>query len=428
MQASDLFKSLHDGQAVREIERIYAAQSAVEAMCRAAGVNNAEELFSLSERAAGAGQLHSRTSAVSDFLVEREKMRISEIERALGGQTAQAIFSVQASAASQVGIESLNQWLARSFVGDVGASALRDLDRNWSQLVQDDRWNAIGQVAQTLSLSDGYGTSVAAALARQQLERERFAQRVLGATELTVMAQGVARLAPFLESVSTLMRAELGDFSSWTDWSVFATADGAERSAIYSEQGFSPALSSVPADEVADVLLSEKPDSGLVRLDSPLPVELFLRAKDDDERMVLANKCLKALELELRAFIEREMRRVFGANWMKTHLSQKLILGWKEKAEIEAKNLGRPPAPLMDYADFTEYEVIITGNAAWEKVFKRHFRVKEDVKAAFYRLRPLRVATAHHRILLNEEVAILAFEGTRLMRQMRAPLIDITDT
>ena len=100
---------------------------------------------------------------------------------------------------------------------------------------------------------------------------------------------------------------------------------------------------------------------------------------------------LRHFEVALRQFIERVMKGTFGSAWMKQRLPSAMRDSWIEKKD-KAVGAGNPEFPLIDYADFTDYKVIIERRDNWDAVFKAVFGRIEDVRESFQRLFHVRIA------------------------------------
>ena len=111
------------------------------------------------------------------------------------------------------------------------------------------------------------------------------------------------------------------------------------------------------------------------------------------------------------------MTAAIGKNWIKHRVSGEIRQLWKEKQKTAYEN-GEPQRPLIDYADFTDYEAIIARNDNWEEVFAPIFRRKTLVHESFQRLYPIRVCTMHARIITQDDELYLFTETQRLLKAM----------
>jgi Swt1-like HEPN len=88
---------------------------------------------------------------------------------------------------------------------------------------------------------------------------------------------------------------------------------------------------------------------------------------------------------------------------------------WREKKE-KALKAGQPEFALIQYADFSDYKVIIERADNWAKAFKPVFQRQDDVRESLQRLYPVRIATAHARPITREDALMLVVETTRLLK------------
>ena len=72
--------------------------------------------------------------------------------------------------------------------------------------------------------------------------------------------------------------------------------------------------------------------------------------------------------------------------------------------------------PLIEYADFSDYRMIIERGDNWRSAFKSVFRRQEDVRESLQRLNPVRIATMHSRIVTLEDELLLIVETSRVLK------------
>jgi hypothetical protein len=237
-----------------------------------------------------------------------------------------------------------------------------------------------------------------------------------GVAQLAMVAQSVNRLAPFETTINEFLRFELGDYRDNIVWKDADFHDAAFRVKFYRDQGFSPVIAGLAGETISECLEVAAESQGVVQIETILPLSIFLPEISADERMAQAFQCLRMIERHVRNLVDGLMTKMFGRNWIKTHLSRKLRESWVLKQE-KAVQHGQPKQPLIEYADFTEYEQIITGEAAWLAGFGAMFVYKEEVKVVFQRLAPARIAVMHSRDLVHEDLIILFAECSRLIRK-----------
>ena len=85
----------------------------------------------------------------------------------------------------------------------------------------------------------------------------------------------------------------------------------------------------------------------------------------------------------------------------------------------EAEKNGAREWPIIAYADFTDYLVIISKRDNWREVFEAHFGRSEDVRESLQRLQPIRIDAAHARLITQEDELLLYVETKRLMAVLK---------
>lgn len=83
----------------------------------------------------------------------------------------------------------------------------------------------------------------------------------------------------------------------------------------------------------------------------------------------------------------------------------------KTSAELEDASADWP---LICYADFTDYILVITKRDNWP-LFARWFKRVESVRESFQRLYPIRLDTMHDRSIAEPDELLLLVETRRLM-------------
>jgi hypothetical protein len=74
--------------------------------------------------------------------------------------------------------------------------------------------------------------------------------------------------------------------------------------------------------------------------------------------------------------------------------------------------------PLIAYADFTDYALVICGGDNWREVFHRFFQRPENVRESFQRLYPIRVDTMHARPITHDDELLVDVETRRLTKMI----------
>jgi Swt1-like HEPN len=128
-----------------------------------------------------------------------------------------------------------------------------------------------------------------------------------------------------------------------------------------------------------------------------------------------AHDQLQRLERMLRKFIDRQMTNAFGPDWPQHQLPNGVFEKWREKRRT-AEQYGAEKLPLIEYADFTEYEPLICRRDNWREVFGTIFKRQESVRECFQRLYPIRLDTMHARLITQDDELFLRVEIKRLVK------------
>ncbi|CCQ74234.1 Swt1 family HEPN domain-containing protein [Magnetospira sp. QH-2] len=250
------------------------------------------------------------------------------------------------------------------------------------------------------------------------LEISNAVHSVNGLAQLQVIGQTVARFKSFDVNIAAGLRVELGDWRDPITWSDESLTDYEERAEHYEELGFNPDLTNFPAEafeEAIDLagLTTDRPQ--LIDLyGNPVSTDSDQYGEDEFARTNRAHDWLTRMEMNLRRFIHRAMTAQYGDDWPDRRLPNGLADKWKEKQE-KARNNRREIQPLIAYADFTDYELIICKRDNWGDVFSTIFHRPENVRESFQRLYPVRVDTMHSRLITQDDELFLFVEIKRLM-------------
>lgn len=239
------------------------------------------------------------------------------------------------------------------------------------------------------------------------LARDEFQRSVAAFAELQSVGVLANSLQPFAESVSVALRSSLGN---WTTVSTMPDAifiDPSVRTVFYGELGFNTDLTNFPNrafDESVQIAgLGSDEDDETDDPDSPI------------ERNVSAFIHLNRLETNIREFIDEVMTDAFGPSWFDHQMPNGMKEKWIEKRD-KARANGEPEQPLINFADFTDYVLIIQKRDNWSKVFETTFRRVEDVRESFYRLSPIRIVAMHSRIVTLDDELLLKVESRRVLK------------
>ena len=230
-----------------------------------------------------------------------------------------------------------------------------------------------------------------------------------------------SRRSSFGPEVAEQLRRSLGDWRDTISWPESIWSDLGARAEFYVDLGFDADLTHLPApafhDATSATEVRDEPPS-MVEAYCPSPPPAF----DPDEEAALArtneaHDRLQRLESQLRCFIDREMTDAFGSDWPTHRLPNGKCDEWKAKKDT-ADRSGAPPRPLIAYADFTDYVLVICRRDNWDDVFEPYFERKDGVRESFQRLYPVRNDTMHARPITQDDELLLYVEGKRLMRRI----------
>ncbi|MEP7352501.1 MAG: hypothetical protein ABI824_04635 [Acidobacteriota bacterium] len=241
-----------------------------------------------------------------------------------------------------------------------------------------------------------------------------------GFAALQGIGHALKGMPAFGHDLEAALRVDLGDWRDTITWPPAIFTDLGARSDFYIERGFNPALTDFPAaafEESLDIAGLRREPPPLVDLyGSPIPA-----SNDDDEEESLArtntaHDWLLRLETQMRRFIDQQMTNAFGPDWPKHRLPNGLYDKWQEKKQTALQNGGRE-WPLVAYADFTEYVLVICKRDNWS-VFAPFFDRPESVRESFQRLYPVRLDTMHARPITQDDELLLYVETRRLVKVM----------
>lgn len=227
-----------------------------------------------------------------------------------------------------------------------------------------------------------------------------------GLGELASLGSAIRFARPYSEELTGVLRSELGDWRDLTVEDDRVGDDPIERAESYEAGGFNPDIVNFPADGFKEIIVATEIDLGTPALILPSP-----QACDVPEFNVHGYQWIYVLERELRTLILNQLSAKNPASWER-RLPDGMIEKWREKHQSS----GDPDQPLINFADFTDYEPIILKRDNWRECFKVIFLREEAVREAFNRLRPLRLMIAHMRALTSEEVLMLHLETRQLLR------------
>jgi len=239
--------------------------------------------------------------------------------------------------------------------------------------------------------------------------------------DLQGLGDHLAGQSGFLETVAAGVRESLGDWRDQITWPDRLWTSFDARAEFYADLGFKRHLTDLPAPAFHEMTtvtgVCSAPPSLARAYGSPVPC-----AEDTDDetgfrRTNEAHDWLQRLESQLRRFIDRQMTKVFGEDWPRRQLPRNMHEKWLEKKRKAERDCSSAERPLIAYADFVDYSLIISKRDNW-RVFRRFFLRPENVRESFQRLHPIRLDTMHARPVSQDDQLLLYVETRRLSRSM----------
>lgn len=256
-------------------------------------------------------------------------------------------------------------------------------------------------------------------MATPWLHVQEAMRSVTAFAELLGMGRALESLGGFDKELSVALRTGLGDWRDPISWQPEVLLDLDRRADFYAGQGFNHDLTALPAPAFAQTLkiagLRRERPTLVALYGPPVPLSDNEADENDFDRAKAAYDWLHRLETQLRRFIDRCMREAFGSDWPRHRLPNGMHDQWQEKKR-KASDAGSAERPLIAYADFTDYAVIICRVDNWRAVFQPFFRRPENVRESFQRLHPIRVDTMHSRPIAQDDELLLYVEARRLMK------------
>lgn len=238
----------------------------------------------------------------------------------------------------------------------------------------------------------------------------------IGIAEAGALFAAARHEDPFDPHISAYMRFELGDYRDVGTDDGLTPQDTSARLEMYTDLGLRNELRDMPGEvlvEAESKILVRNPAAVIL---TPFEFHAVFTGPGQD-RYLMVCKALRILEKRLRDVISAVMAKQYGPAWIKQKLRPEMRERWQEKqAKDDAQ--GRPLADLIEYADFTDYSLILTGKPQWEEVFKGIFKQQEDVRESLRRIGPVRNTAFHCREVLETDLIFLTSEGMRLMQAL----------
>lgn len=279
-------------------------------------------------------------------------------------------------------------------------------------------------VTQWLQTYEVIGNDLAAALESIRtpfLDIADTLSSVSAVAEIQSIGQAIKAAAAFQPDFVESLRTGLGDWRDPIPWPSLSLERATDRLDFYIERGLDRQLTSMPAAAFQEVL----GQSGLL---TPVPVAdaqyeggIVIVEYDDDvdpQRNANAYEQLLRFERHLRAFLDRVMRAAFGDDWPRLRVPRDVFDSWTQRRE-KAIKAGESPRPLIAYADFSDYEKIISRKDNWREIFAAFFIRPESIRESMQRLYPVRHCTMHARPVTQEDELLMQVEIHRVIRATR---------
>ena len=246
----------------------------------------------------------------------------------------------------------------------------------------------------------------------------------LGSVYGFVALQGIGHAINTTQSfdvhLTESLRVDLGDWRKGTAWPHDIVVDPIARTSFYVERGLNPKLTMFPSDAFQEITTS----NGLRDVE-PILVEEYdfgLGQEGSEEEIAFkrtneAHDLIQRFETQLRKFINERMRGAFGGNWVRHQVPGDMRKRWIDKRQ-KANDSGEQAWPLIAYADFADYAIIITKSDTWKVVFEEVFLHKVSVQESFRRLYPIRICTMHSRVITQDDELYLLVETKRILSAM----------
>ena len=254
------------------------------------------------------------------------------------------------------------------------------------------------------------------------LDIENKAQSVTGFARLQNLGYSLRTMTAFDTALADRLRPALGDWREPIDWPKDIFSDPLARANFYTARGFDPTLTAFPSTAFHERITI----AGLKKpISDPGETEDSEREAEADEeeagfvRTNAAHDHLQRFESRMRKFIDRQMQAVFGEDWIKHRVPDKIRQAWLGR-QRKTRDNEEPERPLIEYANFTDYVTIIVQEDNWQDVFQPTFKRPMLVQESFQRLYPIRNCVMHARIIIQDDELYLHAETTRLLKAIKA--------
>ena len=241
-------------------------------------------------------------------------------------------------------------------------------------------------------------------------------QSVQGVVGLYGIGSALRDLSAYSLDLTDGLRLDLGDWREVT-LPEDIEDDPLERASFYEDLGFNIDLTAFP-NETFEQLITEAgvraPDVSLLEDYYPVPTSEEIE-EQGFERTNRAQDLLMRFETHVREFISERMEEEIGQNWIRQRIPGSMRVQWEGKKRRDS-NQSNQALPLIAYADFTDYVVIICQNDNWSDLFESTFVRKQSIQESFVRLFPIRLAAMHARIITQDDELYLHVETRRILK------------
>lgn len=210
----------------------------------------------------------------------------------------------------------------------------------------------------------------------------------------------VANLDPREATVTAELRARLGDYRI-AEASEPAAEDPLLRVAEQYDRGFDPILSSLPTRVLVAML-------------APFGLRFDAEAAEDEFGLQdLVGQMVRRLEARLMKHVRARLEDAYGDTWIEQVPADIRYQLRRRRRKDEEE--GRAPSDLIAYADWAWWAEIINHGDNW-RLFAPAFGSFDVLSETLTRLKPIRHAAAHPRLVGPEDLVLIATDGLWLLR------------
>jgi hypothetical protein len=395
-----------------DIQGLFGRTSGEDALAKALKGAQADSIAVEHLKLAGIANGITQPSYLNDIYLERQATQLDGIESLLGPAFARDSLLELTRALSAPPTYAVGSTTADYL--ELTKSASSVLAAAATIKMQDAQYKPYIDAMEAFHLATPRLVDTLAGMKSAWAQQDDLVGSAMGVAQVSALLQGAVSLRPYDDPFTQFTRFEFGDYREELRWDRIPLTDVEVRRDFYRDHGYRSDIAEVrqeAVEECADTIEPHVPGADK----SPLPFNVLLSCQSSSERQQAAFLSVMLIEQALRKLILERMTSVYGSKWVKTHLKGNIRTQWEEK-QATAVKAGRPKDPLIHYADFTDYALIITGDAAWRDAFGKIFDRAEGIRESLHRLNVVRLVVCHSRELLPMDLMLLAVEGTRLLR------------